>query len=113
MSSLRSKKVKAWAFVTMWNEEWGFVQQEDRALCTLCLDRVVCQTSSVKRRFETKHEKAFKDEADEAESIKRIKILLRYGKQTGALKVFAAAKYHGTALTLIISLLLQHKMSNK
>uniref|UniRef100_A0A3B4ESV8 DUF4371 domain-containing protein n=1 Tax=Pundamilia nyererei TaxID=303518 RepID=A0A3B4ESV8_9CICH len=50
-------------------EDWGFVQQKDRAVCALCLESVVCQTSSVKRHFETKHQKTFKDEAEKVESI--------------------------------------------
>lgn len=50
--------------------------------------------SSVKRHFETKHEKTFKDQADKAESIKRV--VSRYDKQASSLKVFTTAKNHGT-----------------
>ena len=37
-------------------------------MCTLCFENV-CRTSSVKRHFETKHERSFKDQADKGESI--------------------------------------------
>lgn len=68
--------------------------RKDRAVCTLCLENVVCRTSSVKHHFETKHKKTFKDVADKAESIKRA--VSRYGKQANTLKVFATAKDHAT-----------------
>ena len=70
------------------------MSQKDRAVCTLCFENVVCRTSSVKRHFETKHETAFKDQADKAESIKRA--VSRYGKQASTLKDFATAKNHAT-----------------
>uniref|UniRef100_A0A3Q2UT69 DUF4371 domain-containing protein n=1 Tax=Haplochromis burtoni TaxID=8153 RepID=A0A3Q2UT69_HAPBU len=46
---------------------------------------VVCRTSSVKRHFETKHQKTFKDE------------------QASTLKVFTAAKHHGTEASYSIA----------
>ena len=54
----------------------------------------MCRTSSVKRHFETKHEKTFKDQADKAESIKHA--VTRYDKQASSLKVFPSVKSHGT-----------------
>ena len=63
-------------------------------MCTLCCENVVCRTSSVKRHFETKHEKTFKDQADKVESIKRA--VSRYEKQASSFKVFTTAKDHGT-----------------
>ena len=54
----------------------------------------MCRTSSVKRHFETKHKKNFKDQADKAESIKRA--VSRYDKQASSCKVFTTAKNHGT-----------------
>ena len=68
--------------------------KNDRAVCTLCLESVVCRTTSVKRHYETKHENSFKDESDKAESLKRA--VSRYGKQTQALKTFVTAKNHAT-----------------
>uniref|UniRef100_UPI00358FEE4E general transcription factor II-I repeat domain-containing protein 2-like n=1 Tax=Myxine glutinosa TaxID=7769 RepID=UPI00358FEE4E len=90
----KKAEVKVRAFQPSWTEEWGFVFQKNRAVCALCFENVVCQTSSVKRHFETKHEKTFKDQADKAESIKRA--VSRYGKQANTLKIFAIAKNHTT-----------------
>lgn len=55
-----------------------------------CLENVVCRTSSVKRHFETKHEKSFKDQADKAESIRRT--VSSYEKQIGSLRIFTRLK---------------------
>jgi hypothetical protein len=62
----------------------------------------VCRTSSVKRHFETKHEKTFKDQADKVESIKRA--VSRYEKQASSFKVFTTAKDHGTEASYRIAL---------
>ena len=40
----------------------------------------MCPTSSVKRHFETRHERSFKDQADKGEAIQRP--VSRYEKQT-------------------------------
>ena len=50
----------------------------------------MCRTSSVKRHFETKHEKTFKYSADKAEPIK--KALSRYEKQSNVFKNMCASK---------------------
>lgn len=80
-------------FQPAWTDEYGFVFQKDRAVCVLCLENVVCRTSSVKRHFQTRHKEKFKDAADKAETIK--KALGEYEKQTNSLKSFTTAKNHG------------------
>ena len=70
-------------------------------MCILCCENVVCRTSSVKRHFETKHEKTFKDQADKVESIKRA--VSRYEKQASSFKVFTTAKDHGTEASYCIA----------
>ncbi|XP_074838070.1 protein FAM200C-like isoform X2 [Carettochelys insculpta] len=87
-----SKKAKldVRSFQSSWTEEYGFVQLMDRALCALCYESVVCRTSSVRRHFQTKHEKHFKDEADKAEWIKWA--IVRYEKQSSAFGNFSAVK---------------------
>ena len=70
-------------------EDYGFVFHKDRNVCMLCFENV-CRTSCVKRHFETKHKRSFKERADKGESIKRA--VSRYGKQVNSLKVFATAK---------------------
>ena len=76
------KKVKldVRSFQSSWTNDFGFIQQNDRAVCALCCKNVVCRTSGVKRHFKTKHEKTFKDSADKAEAIK--KAVSGYGKQS-------------------------------
>ena len=68
------------------HKSFGFVFLKDNAVCTLCCENVVCWTS--------KHEKAFKGQADKAESIKCA--VARYDKQASSLKVYSTAKNHGT-----------------
>ena len=90
----KKAKLDPRTFQPSWRDDYGFIPQKDRAVCVLCLDAVVMRTSSVKRHFETTHEKSFKDEADKKESIKRA--LSAYDKQTNLLKTFTTAKQHAT-----------------
>uniref|UniRef100_UPI00358E5645 general transcription factor II-I repeat domain-containing protein 2-like n=1 Tax=Myxine glutinosa TaxID=7769 RepID=UPI00358E5645 len=94
----KKAEVKVRAFQPSRTEEWGFFFRRT-VLCVLCFENV-CRTSSVKRHFETKHEKTFKDQADKAESIKRA--VSRYGKQANTLKIFAIAKKHATEASYCI-----------
>ena len=63
---------------------FGFIEENDRAVRGLCCENVVCRTWSVKRHLETTHQKTFKDGADKAESIR--KAVSRYEKQGNVLK---------------------------
>ena len=38
-----------------WTVEYGVIPDGEKALCTLCTEKVVTRTSSVKRHFDTKH----------------------------------------------------------
>ena len=53
-------------------------------MCVLCCQNIVCRTSSIKRYFETKHEKFLKDDAEKIESLK--KAASRYEKQSSIFK---------------------------
>ena len=53
-------------------------------MCALWCQNVVCQTSSIKGHFETKHEKSFKDDGEKIESLK--KTVSRYEKQNNIFK---------------------------
>ena len=66
------------------------VSRDDGSVCAFCCQNVVCETSSVKRYFETKHEKFFKDDADKIESLK--KVISPYEKQSGIFKKGFAAR---------------------
>ena len=80
MSCPLANNTKTRAVQPSWAEDYGFVFHKDCAVCTLCFDNVVCPTSSVKRHFETRHERSFRDQADEGESIQRA--VSRCGKPT-------------------------------
>lgn len=56
---------------------------------------------SVGHHFTTKHKKSIKDQADNAESIKRV--ISCYGKQANTFKVFATAKTHVTKASYSIA----------
>ncbi|XP_042206826.1 general transcription factor II-I repeat domain-containing protein 2A-like isoform X1 [Homarus americanus] len=42
-------------FKEYWTEKFGMIKKDNKALCILCSESVVCRTSSVKRHFETVH----------------------------------------------------------
>ncbi|XP_042212848.1 uncharacterized protein LOC121859962 [Homarus americanus] len=42
-------------FREYWTEKFGMIKKDNKALCILCSESVVCRTSSVKRHFETVH----------------------------------------------------------
>lgn len=67
----KKQKVDVRSFQTSWTTDYGFVQQNDRAICVLCRESVVFRTSSVQRHFQIKHESSFKDNADKREAIQR------------------------------------------
>ena len=70
-------------------------------MCALCCDNVVCRTSSVRRHFESKHEKAFKEEADKVEKI--MKAVIRYEKQASVLKKMSCSKNQATEGSYIVA----------
>ncbi|XP_037802959.1 protein ZBED8-like [Penaeus monodon] len=78
------------------------VTQNDRAVCALCCEDVVCRTSSVKRHFETKHEKTFKDCSDKAEAIN--KAVSRYANQISVFKKPSASKINVTEASYKLAL---------
>ncbi|XP_074847014.1 general transcription factor II-I repeat domain-containing protein 2A-like isoform X1 [Carettochelys insculpta] len=83
MAFCKKAKLDVRSFRPSWTEEYGFVQHEDRAVCALCCESVVCRTSSVQRHFQTKHERHFTDEVSKAESIKQA--IVRFEKQSNVL----------------------------
>ena len=62
MVSFKKLKLDVGSFQEFQTTDFGFVSQDDQALCALCCPNVVCRTSSIKPHFETKHEKSFKDD---------------------------------------------------
>ena len=64
--------------------DFRFVSRDDKAVYALSCQSVVCQTSSIKRHFETKHKKSFEDYAEKIEFLK--KAVSHYEKQSGIFK---------------------------
>ena len=83
-ASSKKLKLDMRSFQEFWTTDFGFVSGDHMAVCALCCQNVVCRTSSKKRHFETKHEKSFKDGAEEIESLK--KAVSRYKKQSSILR---------------------------
>ena len=50
LSSSSSRGFQSW-----WTEDYGMISSNDKVVCVLCLNTVVCRTSSVKWHFETNH----------------------------------------------------------
>ena len=84
MSAAKRSKSNVRQFQESWTTDFGFVFRNDRALCALCCKNVVCRTSSIKRHFETKHKKLFKDDSEKNEALK--KAVSRYEKQSNIFK---------------------------
>jgi hypothetical protein len=66
-----SKKMKCFEestsrnFQEWWIFKYGMIFKNNKALCVLCSESVVCRTSSVKRHFETIHKTLLTKSADE------------------------------------------------
>ena len=71
MSAAKRSKSDVRQFQESWTTDFGFVCRNERAVCTLCCENVVCRTSSIKRHFETKHQKSFKDDFERNEALKK------------------------------------------
>ncbi|KAE9532699.1 hypothetical protein AGLY_009780 [Aphis glycines] len=52
-------------FQERWTFKYGMIFKNNKALCVLCSESVVCRTSSVKRNFETIHKTLLTKSADE------------------------------------------------
>ena len=79
MSATKKSKSDVRQFQESWTTDFGFVCRNDKVVCALCCENVVCRISSIKRHFETKHKKLFKDYSEKNEGLK--KAVSRYEKQ--------------------------------
>ena len=84
MSAAKRSKSDGRQFQESSTTDFGFVCRNDRAVCALCCENVVCRTSSIKRYFETKHKKLFKDDSEKNEALK--KAVSRHEKQSSIFK---------------------------
>ena len=80
MASSKKLILDARSFQEFCTTDFGFVSRNDKAVCALFCQSVVCRTSNIKRHFETKHKKFFKDNAETIEYV------TRYKKQSGIFK---------------------------
>ena len=84
MASFKKFELDVRSLLEFWTTDFGFVSRDDRAVCALCCQNVVCRTSGIEQHFKTKHEKSFRDEAEKIESLK--KAVSRYKKQSSIFK---------------------------
>ena len=77
MSAAKRSKSDVRQFQESWTTDFGFVCRNERAVCTLCCENVVCRTSSIKRHFETKHQKSLKDDFEKNEALNPLHSELR------------------------------------
>ena len=84
MAACKRLKLDGKSFQKSWTTYFGFVSRDDLAVCVLCCQNIVCLTSSIKRHFETKHEKSLKVDAEKIESLKKAVSL--YEKQSSIFK---------------------------
>ena len=66
----KKQKLDLCSFQDSWTNEYGFIQQKDRAVCVICCENVVCRTSSVQRHFQTKHQSTINNNDEKCEAIK-------------------------------------------
>ena len=64
LSSSSSRGFQSW-----WTEEYGIISSDDKAICVLCCNKVVCRTSSVKRHFETNQKDLYLKTKEEQREI--------------------------------------------
>ena len=71
MSAAKKSKSDLRQFQEWWTTDFGIFCRNDRAVCALCCENVVCRTSSIKRHFEIKYKKLFKDDSEKNEALKK------------------------------------------
>ena len=84
MSAVKRSKLDVRQFQKSWTTDFEFVCRNDRAVCALCCENVVCRTSSIKHHFENRHKKLFKDDSEKNEALK--KAVSRCEKQNSIFK---------------------------
>jgi len=94
MMTQKRQKLDIRSFQDFWTIEYGFIQQKDRPVCTLCCETVMCCTSSVQRHYQTKHQSMFKNSEEKSEAIKRA--VSGYKKQTSIFSQVIGTKYKAT-----------------
>ena len=97
LSSSSSRGSRSWC-----TEDYGMISSNDKAVCVLCSNTIVCRTSSVKRHFETNHREhnlKTKDEQKEviSEALKERKI------QSSNLIKFIGGSSNAAAASYIVS----------
>ena len=89
-------------FQSCWAEDYGMISCNDKALCVLCSDTVVCRTSSVTRHFETNHKDPnLKTKEEQKEVIS--KALKERKTQSSKLKKFIGGSSNVTTASYIVS----------
>lgn len=93
MSILAQKcqKKRIRLFQEEWKTKFGFIQQEEKISCTLCLETIVAGTSSVSRHYDPKHKERLSHmNTDERKEYLRKKIH-EYESSKNSLQTFIKA----------------------
>ena len=64
LSSSSGRRFQSW-----WTKEYGMISSNDKAVCVLCCNKVVCRTSSVKHHFETNHKDPYLKTKEERKEV--------------------------------------------
>ena len=89
-------------FQSCWTEEYGMISNDDKAVCVLCYNKVVCRTSSVKRHFETNHKDLYLKTKEEQREIIS-KVCKEKKMQSSNLMKFIGGSSNVTAASYIVS----------
>lgn len=105
-SKIRKSKIQLASsgreFQSWWTNEYGMINNGDKAVCVLCSKTVVSRTFSVKRHYETNHAKIFEKEKEEQKEI-IAQALKNKNMQSAAIKRFVSNQSNVTASSFIIS----------
>ena len=96
LSTSSSKGFQSW-----WTEEYGMISSDDKAICVLCCNKVVCRTSSVKHHFETNHKDLYLKTKEEQKEI--ISKVCKKKIQSSNLMKFIGGSSNVTAASYIVS----------
>ncbi|KAM5138157.1 general transcription factor II-I repeat domain-containing protein 2A-like [Mantella aurantiaca] len=91
------------SFQEAWTESFGVIERNEKALCVLCNESVVCRTSSVRRHFDTNHNSVAKLSEPEIRDFLEGKVR-KYHSQYLSFCNYMSKTNHLTAASFQISL---------
>ena len=102
MSDPKSKKARK--FQTTWEENFGFIENGDRVVCTICNEPVTARTYNVERHYMSKHNSSLSKMSSE-EKVEFIKKCVKgYSMQRGGLQKFVKQHQLSTRASFVACL---------